>query len=601
MKHGLTSLSSVMPAVPTTIRPVALYARVSTDEQREGQTINSQIDELRRFAEHKGWVVLDVYQDDGWSGGILGRPALDRLRDDASKGLFGAVIVNDVDRLARDVSHLGIIKRDLERRGVQIVFRKLPSGNTPTNNLLVNILGSFAEFERELIADRTRRGRRHKAEVRQQFVGSLAPYGFRYLPKRHGGPSAGSLDLVQDAVAVVRDMYRWVDAEALSARQVVSRLNALKVPPPRGGRCWQRSSVRRILRSEVYTGIWYYNKWEHCEPRACAPTPYRKSIKSSARPRPRSEWIPVALPERFGIIDRDRWERVQQQLDRNRVFSLRNAIHNYLLRGLVRCGACDRAWVGDPCHGRYFYRCSSRCRSFPAVPEDLLNEAVWNTILKVVLDPAILLDRIRALTARQCAESARLATEKRDVADALSRLAEEESRLLEAYRAGALTPALLARELEKVSVRRSALENRPATASEGSAVAPHVIEKSIRDVLQAVARRIPTLKVEERQQLLRLLLVSVIVRGHTITIVGRIPPTSDSVAVSSTPDLPSNAPKQGPRVEATEQVQSVECRIVDTATGGCGHNPSRHVEFEVVAGLEKPLRPSATVSRNRAA
>jgi site-specific DNA recombinase len=118
----------------------ALYARVSTEEQREGQTIKAQITELERFAASGNWEVADIYQDDGWSGSMLARPDLDRLRDDAAKGLFQAVLFNDVDRLARDVTHLGIIKRDLERHGIQVVFRKLPNEKSPTHDLMVNIL-----------------------------------------------------------------------------------------------------------------------------------------------------------------------------------------------------------------------------------------------------------------------------------------------------------------------------------------------------------------------------------------------------------------------------------------------------------------------------
>src|SRR2546423_1246441 len=100
---------------------LAIYARVSTDEQREGQTIDSQLGELERFARDKGWAVTGIYKDEGWSGAVMARPELDRLRDDASKGLFHAVLINDVDRLARDVAHLGVLKRDLERKGVQVV------------------------------------------------------------------------------------------------------------------------------------------------------------------------------------------------------------------------------------------------------------------------------------------------------------------------------------------------------------------------------------------------------------------------------------------------------------------------------------------------
>ena len=153
----------------------AVYARVSTEEQREGQTIDSQTAELEEFADANGWTIAGVYKDEGWSGSIMARPALDRLRDDARLGRFDAVLINDVDRLARDVAHLGVIKRDLERQNLRVIFRKFPSEAGPMANLMINILGSFAEFERELICDRTRR-----VERRKEYLGSNTAYGYRY-------------------------------------------------------------------------------------------------------------------------------------------------------------------------------------------------------------------------------------------------------------------------------------------------------------------------------------------------------------------------------------------------------------------------------------
>jgi len=105
----------------------ALYCRVSSDEQKQGHTIKSQIKELEDFAKVDNYKIVERYIDDGWSGSILERPKLDRLRDDAAKGLFEAVLINDVDRLSREMLHLGIIKRDLERKGVKLVFKKLPN------------------------------------------------------------------------------------------------------------------------------------------------------------------------------------------------------------------------------------------------------------------------------------------------------------------------------------------------------------------------------------------------------------------------------------------------------------------------------------------
>src|SRR5438128_2641880 len=194
---------------------LAIYARVSTEEQREGQNIDSQIAELERFAREKAWLITGTYKDEGWSGGVMERPELDRLRDDAQKGVFAAVLINDVDRLARDVAHLGVIKRDLEKKGIKVIFRKLPSDASPTYNLMVNILGSFAEFERELISDRTRRGRRHKIEVRKEYLGSNTAYGYRYILKDRAAGKEGILEVAPEEAAVVRQMFEWMDQDAL--------------------------------------------------------------------------------------------------------------------------------------------------------------------------------------------------------------------------------------------------------------------------------------------------------------------------------------------------------------------------------------------------
>ena len=93
---------------------------------------------------------------------------------------------------------LGVIKRDLEKKGIRVIFRKLPSDTSPTYNLMVNILGSFAEFERELISDRTRRGRRHKVEVRKQYLGSNTAYGYRYIPMDRISGKEGILEVVPE-------------------------------------------------------------------------------------------------------------------------------------------------------------------------------------------------------------------------------------------------------------------------------------------------------------------------------------------------------------------------------------------------------------------
>jgi site-specific DNA recombinase len=503
---------------------LAIYARVSTEEQREGQTINSQISELERFARDRGWIITGVYKDDGWSGGIMERPDLDRLRDDARRGLFQAALINDVDRLARDVAHLGVIKRDLERHGVKVIFRKLPSDSSPTNNLMVNILGSFAEFERELIMDRTRRGRRHAVEVRKQYLSSHTAYGYRYTPIDRAAGKEGFLEVELAEARVVQQMFEWVDLEGLSARGVMKRLNARGVPSQKGAP-WGKSSVLRILHNEMYAGTWHYNKFQGCEPkRRTRGGLYRRRTKTSVKQRPREEWIPLPLADALKLVPLDRWHRIQDRIERNLAFSPRNAKRFYLLNGLIKCGGCGSAYVGDPCHGKFYYRCSKRCKRYPSVTEARLEEAVLDGVENVLLQPTLVLAEIERLnrTASEAEQTRHdgYATAQRE----LRQIQAEEARLLEAYRKEIISPSLLGGELERLKVRRTAAE-AILVEEDGLRTAPTPeARQSVEEYCAETARKVRSISRPDLRELLRTVIDAIVFEGHQIRIQGHLPP-----------------------------------------------------------------------------
>jgi len=523
-----------MPEVPAAVQRLAIYARVSTEEQREGQTIDSQVAELERFSREKGWLITGVYKDEGWSGAVMERPELDRLRDEAQRGVFDAVVINDVDRLARDVAHLGVIKRDLERRGVKVIFRKIPSDTSPTSNLMVNILGSFAEFERELIADRTRRGRRHCVEVRKQFLSPYAPYGYSYTPKDRAVGADGILQVNPEEAAVVRQMFEWVDNETLSARRVVVRLNDRRIRPRKGAAGWAKSSVLRILKSEVYTGTWHYNKFQGCEPRNSATSPrYRKRTKCSVRQRPRSDWIPLELPESLHLVPRERWERVQRQLRQNIAFSPRNEKHLYLLKGLVRCGACGARYVGDPCHGKFYYRCIARCRQMPSVSESRLNDAVKSEVTRVLLDPSLLLKPLSELDTIEKAEAHSRAAALRKAEQEETKLHSEEQRLLDAYRTSVISPSQLGEQLEKLKIRRTALTLARSEAAPPISIPASQAQEAVVDYCAQASANLSQFEENQWQELLRELVESIEFHGDHIRIMGAIPDRATDPDVSA--------------------------------------------------------------------
>ena len=512
-----------MPEVPKTGLRIAIYARVSTEEQREGQTIDSQVAELERFCREKVWLITGIYKDEGWSGGIMERPELDRLRDDAQKAVFDAVLINDVDRLARDVAHLGVLKRDLERKGIQVMFRKLPTETSPTYNLMVNILGSFAEFEREMISDRTRRGR-HKVEVRKLYLGSNTSYGYKYTPKDRVTGVEGVLEILPDEAAAVRQMFEWVDEEGLSARRVMMRLNELKIPPRKRASAWAKSSVLRILQNEMYAGTWYYNKFQCCEPRNPTTSPrYRKRSKCSLRRRPASEWLPLALPESLRIVPRERWQRVQQQVARNYAFSSRNEKHAYLLKGLIRCGGCGSRYVGDPCHGRFFYRCNARCKQVPSISESKLSDVVKQAVGRIMTNPDVILEPLRRLDCAEANEAKMRVGAAERIERNVQRLSAEEQRLLDGYRTGLISPAQLGQQLERLKAGRAALDLERAALAQHPEVPTEQIATAVVDYCAEAANKLASLTADGWRELLRTIIESVVFHGNRIVIRGRIP------------------------------------------------------------------------------
>jgi site-specific DNA recombinase len=558
----------------SSVRKVVLYARVSSEEQREGQTIDSQVAELKRFAADRTWNIVKIYKDDGWSGSLLARPALDELRDDAgsgesASGAFDGVLINDVDRLARDVAHLGIIKRDLERRGIAVIFRKLPHENSPTHNLMINILGSFAEFERELIIDRTRRGRRHKVESRGQYLGSNTAYGYRYLPKSSVAGTEGKLEIVPREAAVVRKMFAWVDREGLSARAVLRRLNEHGVRP-RKGLTWGKSSVLRVLRGEIYAGVWHYNKQESCQPRRPLTERKYRALKTGRRIRPRSEWIPLELPPALVIIERPQWERVQQLITKNIAFSPRNSRHSYLLSGLVKCGGCGARYVGDPCHGKFYYRCYKRCKKCPSIAEHLLDEPVWQAVEDAMSRPEVIAGPINRQLKREADRRSAGEGEIPALHAELQQLVTEEGRILEAYRVGAVTPVILGRELEDLRKRNESVRIRLAEAEARRAVSPELVERSITEYCAEAAANLKTFTPVERQRFLRRLVTSITFRGDSATISGHIPLPDNGQAVCSSPEyMPSHG----------------DGRIETTTVDLHGRNPSAWLRFETEVSL----------------
>jgi site-specific DNA recombinase len=234
----------------------AIYARVSTDRQGRQQTIDSQVDALRTWAATNSHELAQdhVYTDEGYSGSRLDRPGLDGLRDAASQGDFDVVAVLSPDRLARKYAYQVLLLEELKKAGCEVVFLHRALTDDPQDQLLLQIQGAVAEYERAVLAERFRRGKLLKAR-QGIWLGGKAPYGYRYVPKRDGVP--GYLVVDEDEAAVVRLLFSWLVEERMTTRQIVKRLNAGPWIPRSGHRPWSPSVVHHVLYDETYAGTAY--------------------------------------------------------------------------------------------------------------------------------------------------------------------------------------------------------------------------------------------------------------------------------------------------------------------------------------------------------
>lgn len=448
---------------------VAIYARVSTEKQEKQETIKSQLDALRSYAVEKKFVVTKEYIDEGYSGELLDRPGLDSLRDDARNKMFDAVLAHSPDRLSRKFIYLGLVDEEFKKLSIKIIFLNRPdSKETPEENLLTGIQGLIAEYEKAKILERTRRGRLHKVK-NGILVGSIPPYGYRYVRGDKDKNIPGHYEIETQEAESVRMIFDLFVNRKISIRAIARELTRKGVPPREGFK-WHTSSLHRIIRNETYTGITYWNKHYSFETEKHKPNQkYRRTKNTGRKLRPRDQWISLKLPDDLILVNEKTFQIAQQQLKRNSELSPRNAKRLYLLKGLAKCGFCGSPYQGTPCHGKYYYRCGNRHRTFPEpkackessmIKADDLENLVWDTFCEMIQNPSLVLEQVERLQQEAMNQTSTLQQDL-DALDAkLNAISKEETRLLDAYRETIIDMDQLKDQMGKIKERQNEVTNK---------------------------------------------------------------------------------------------------------------------------------------------
>jgi site-specific DNA recombinase len=456
----------------------AIYARVSSERQATAQTIASQLAARREHVAADGCALPEAMQflDDGYSGTTLVRPALERLRDLVAAGAVDRLYIHSPDRLARKYAYQVLLVDEFRRTGVEVIFLNRELGRSPEDDLLLQVQGMIAEYERAKIVERHRRGKLHAARAGVVNVLAGAPYGYRYIDKHAGGGQA-RYEILPDEARVVRQVFDWVGRDRFTIGEVCRRLTQAGERTRTGRTVWERSVVGGILHHPAYQGTAAFGKTRQgpLRPRLRAQRgrPLQPRRATADYGVPASEWLPIPVP---ALVDTSVFAAVQEQLQDNRRHarqSRRGA--RYLRQGLVQCQQCGYAFYGKPISRTAakgttrtyaYYRClgtdayrfgGERVCTNPQVRTDLLDLTVWREVSGLLAHPERVAEeyqrRLQAPTSGTRQAQATLETQ-------LGKVRQGVARLIDSYAEGLLEKHEFEPRITRLRQRIAALEEQ---------------------------------------------------------------------------------------------------------------------------------------------
>lgn len=521
------------------MKTAAIYARVSSDKQKNDQTIASQTAALKEYAASLGFVVPPdwIFEDEGFSGATLVRPSLERLRDIAAQVHIEVLLCYSPDRLARKYAYQALLLEELGRVGTEVRFLKGAKAETPEDELLLQFQGMIAEYERAQIAERTRRGKAHRARAGSVNVLSGAPYGYRYLRKTV--ESEACYEVVEPQASVVREIFRRYTEENLSIGALARWLSASGVPTSSGKATWDRSVVWAILRNPAYCGRAAFAKTMRTDDQKKATRPLRlKGGKVARRPvvkdRPREQWVEIAVP---AIVSDTMFDLADRRLQDNKRFATRRTVEPTLLQGLVACRSCGYAYYRTSTRTSlrkiYYYRCLGSdnyrwehgkvCHNLP-VRQDYLDELVWGHLMTLLSDPTLVLGELERRL-RELRSSNPVGTQKSRFELELGKVTIAMERLLIAYQEELLSLDELRRRMPDLRKKEASL--RSSLQALETRVAEQEIYLQLAENLDGFLSRLrdaaTSSSIQERQRIVRLLIKEVLVDPERIVIRHCIP------------------------------------------------------------------------------
>jgi len=481
------------------VRRAVIYARVSSPDQAERETILTQLQDVERYLQKDpSFQLVGKYVDDPSRGPIplADRPEGRRLLDDAKRRLFDEVWMFKLDRLGRDDIDPLVVRRQLNQLGVKLVALH----ENIESPLEFAMRVAFAAEERRTLLLRTSAGM-NRAAREGRYTGGIVALGYKVEGKKekaHLVPSDVIIWGDWTEADLVRRMYYWLAVDEWSCRKIANELNAFGVPTAyqkegrgiRGKRTqgkWRPGHIRNVVVNPVYKGELQYGRRSK--------KPDREIISATIDP----------------LVSKEIWNAAQATLAANRIRP-KNSSRRYLLRSLIVCGTCGLHYCGSANRGVTWYRCDGqlvergpidgRCPG-KSVKGPELEPAVWDDIERFLRNPGALIDELA--TERNGTAAAAVAEVDRTMLQAaLENCASQRDRMLDLYQRELITRDELETRLNGIAEQKRQLEER-LRALDPEPLA-EVDDLPSEDLLGEIRRRLDEgLDDEQRQEIASLL------------------------------------------------------------------------------------------------
>jgi len=532
--------------------------RVSTKNQEKEETIqNQELELLARIKDDDCLLLPDcIYKDEGWSGSIPERPDLDRMRTDAVDKKFDVLYVYDRGRLARKYVLQELVLDELRKLDIEYISLHDINGDSSEERLMGGVMGLFHEYERLKITERMRLGKLRKVRENKQLLGYNPKYGYDYHPKRkENGNKVNGYFTINEAQAVIVKAIFEMSASGMSKYAIRQELAKRQILPPKAKRnMWSTGTLDRLLRDTTYFGEHFYNKSESVETKKPLnpEKKYRRIAKGSRKKRPGDEWMMVEVP---AIINRSLFDKVHDQLARNKRFSARNnSKHNYLLTGIIEC-PCNYARTGECVvkSGSLYYRCSDRVNNISglrkcyekAVNATVLDSLVWSNVYELLTQPELIAQQAERWQRSDSPISNELAALKQQ----LSELDNVENRYAKMYGEGVMAESVYRSNFLTVQDNRLQLQRKISNIEKEFAERPVL---SLEELVDGVVKLVQSLDFANKQQIVRKLVTKVVATQKEITVWGRIP-------LLTTEQVGLNAQHRYRRPSKCRQIYAFQC------------------------------------------